>query len=146
MIFITVSGKPVPKGRPRFARRGNFVATYTPEATETYENRIAGEAQKVMLKRAPITCALRLQVEAHLPIPASMSQKKRQQALAHKIFPSTRPDADNYLKIAMDALNKIVYADDNQIIDARVFKFYSDRPRMDIWVLGASPSDRESIA
>ena len=35
-IFILVPGEPVAKGRPRFAKRGAFVTTYTPEKTREY--------------------------------------------------------------------------------------------------------------
>lgn len=37
----------------------------------------------------------------------------------------TRPDADNYLKQVMDALNGAAYHDDGQVADARVRKFYA---------------------
>lgn len=37
-ICIRVTGKPVPKGRPRFTRYGG---TYTPPTTVEYENRVA---------------------------------------------------------------------------------------------------------
>ena len=36
-LSVSIPGQPVGKGRPRFARRGKFVATYTPKATETWE-------------------------------------------------------------------------------------------------------------
>ena len=39
----------------------------------------------------------------------------------------TRPDADNYIKQAMDALNGAAYHDDGQVADARVRKFYVDK-------------------
>ena len=38
MRKFEVMGTPVAKGRPKFARRGNFVSTYTPEKTVNYEN------------------------------------------------------------------------------------------------------------
>ena len=37
-VEFVVPGKPVAKGRPRFARHGAHVRTFTPEATERYEN------------------------------------------------------------------------------------------------------------
>lgn len=37
---IVIKGEPVGKGRPKFARQGNYVKTYTPEKTVEYENLI----------------------------------------------------------------------------------------------------------
>lgn len=46
---------------------------------------------------------------------------------------SRRRDWDNFHKIAMDALNGIVWADDSQIMEARVIKAIdSKRPRIEI--------------
>ena len=47
-IMFTVYGNPVAKGRPRFAKRGNFVQTYTPEKTKTYETEVAMMAKAAM--------------------------------------------------------------------------------------------------
>ena len=39
-VDFTVYGNPQGKGRPRFARRGSYVHTYTPEKTVAYEEEI----------------------------------------------------------------------------------------------------------
>lgn len=43
---------------------------------------------------------------------------------------------DNCIKIIADALNKIAYHDDTQIVDCQVRKFYSDDPRVEVgfWI------------
>ena len=46
-VMFTVEGTPVGKGRPKFARRGNFVSTYTPTKTRDYETLIAEAAKQV---------------------------------------------------------------------------------------------------
>lgn len=38
-------------------------------------------------------------------------------------------------KIIADALNKIAYHDDTQIVDCQVRKFYSDDPRVEVRIL-----------
>jgi hypothetical protein len=48
MTMFTVYGEPVGKGRPRFAKRGNFVSTYTPQKTKTYEDEIRMMARAAM--------------------------------------------------------------------------------------------------
>lgn len=39
-IMFTIYGEPVAKGRPRFAKRGNYVQAYTPVKTKTYEDEV----------------------------------------------------------------------------------------------------------
>lgn len=41
IVSFTIPGEPQGKGRPKFARRGNFVQTYTPKKTRTYEDIVA---------------------------------------------------------------------------------------------------------
>jgi Holliday junction resolvase RusA-like endonuclease len=48
MTMFMVYGEPVGKGRPRFAKRGNFVSTYTPLKTKTYEDEIRMMARAAM--------------------------------------------------------------------------------------------------
>ena len=50
------------------------------------------------------------------------------------IRPTVKPDWDNIGKIVADALNKIAYYDDAQIVDSQTRKFYSDRPRVEILI------------
>lgn len=51
------------------------------------------------------------------------------------IRPTKKPDMDNCIKIIADALNKIAYHDDTQIVDCQVRKFYSDDPRVEVRIL-----------
>ncbi len=75
--------------------------------------------------------ALSAVVRAHVAIPASMSKKRREEALSGALRPVTRPDIDNYVK-TLDALNGIVFRDDSQIAQLIASKHYSDRPRLEI--------------
>ena len=59
---------------------------------------------------------------------------KRDAALAGTLLPIDRPDADNLLKIACDAMKGIILADDASVVDASVSKRYSDDPRLRIEV------------
>lgn len=135
-IFITVEGVPVPKKRPRFRILGKgpkqFVSTYTPAITRTYEEKIKEAAVKAMEGRELIVVACRIYVRAFVPIPKSMPKKLRALALTNELHPITRPDADNYLKTAMDALNEIVFKDDSQCWRCVVERHYAENPRMEI--------------
>lgn len=50
-VAFVIPGAPVGKGRPKFARRGNFVTTYKPEKTASYENLVKVKAEEAMAGR-----------------------------------------------------------------------------------------------
>lgn len=51
------------------------------------------------------------------------------------IRPTKKPDMDNCIKVIADALNKLAYHDDTQIVDCQIRKFYSDDPRVEVRIL-----------
>lgn len=128
-VAFVIPGTPVGKGRPKFARRGNFVTAYTPEKTASYENLVKVKAEEAMggipLFEGPVSVEIALFVTP----PASWSQKKQREALAGTVFPVSKPDVDNVLKGIMDACNEIVFKDDKQAVDVKVIKRYSDTAR-----------------
>lgn len=126
MIEIVVLGPPRGKERVKRTRDGHV---YTPERTVTFESKAALEAQRAMGDRSPLEGPLALDVIMKFPVPASRSKKWRAAALKGEIRPTVKPDWDNGGKLT-DALNLIVWVDDKQIVDARVQKFYSEKPGM----------------
>lgn len=134
MIEITLAGEPIGKGRPRFVRATG--RTYTPEQTASFENKLAWAAQTAMKGRALLVDAVILSVTAFRSVPPSWSAKKRKAAIDQLLRPTGKPDADNVLKLVADALNKVVWADDSQIVEAHVYKKYSEQPRLEITILG----------
>lgn len=118
------------KGRPKFARRGNFVSTYTPEKTASYENLVKLYFQQAA--QGKLESALKADIFAYFPIPKSASKKQAEAMRNGIIRPVKKPDYDNIGKIICDALNEIAYKDDSQIVDGRVQKFYSDTPRVEV--------------
>ena len=134
MISFVVPGTPVGKGRPKFARRGNFVTTYTPEKTASYENLVKVKAEEAMVGRQLIEGAVSVEIMLLITPPASWSQKKQREALEGRIFPTSKPDIDNVLKGIMDACNEIVFKDDKQAVDVRVAKRYGQVARASVEV------------
>lgn len=134
-ITISVPGNPVAKGRHRFSNHGGFVKAYTPAKTRKYEELVARAARRVMGSLPPLTCPVRVDVVAFLPVPKSWSKLKTSMALAGEVLPTGRPDKDNFEKAAVDALNGIVYADDSQITDGGTRKRYSEKPGLHIIVV-----------
>jgi Holliday junction resolvase RusA-like endonuclease len=130
-VTIIIGGEPTAKGRPRMTRRG---ITYTPAATRKYEAHGRLAAQLAMNGRPPINVPVRAEIVIELPVPASWSGKRREAALRGDVRPTTRPDADNYVKAALDAINNIVVSDDSMIVDLVVSKRYTAVPQLVITI------------
>jgi Holliday junction resolvase RusA-like endonuclease len=129
VIEIVVLGEPVAKGRPRFDRTTG--RAYTPEKTRSFEGALKYAAIQVMGNRPPLDGPLRVEIDVMLPIAKSWPKKQQAAAASGSLRPTKKPDFDNYAK-TVDALNLVVWVDDGQVVDARVRKFYSDKPGL--WI------------
>jgi Holliday junction resolvase RusA-like endonuclease len=132
--MYTVYGEPVGKGRPRFAKRGNFVSTYTPLKTKTYEDEIRMMAKAAMGSSEPLETPVTVAIYIRVGIPTSFSKQKRKDALEGILKPTKKPDADNVLKCFLDGMNEIVYLDDKQVVNIHLTKVYSETPAVEIMV------------
>ncbi len=132
MIQFTVYGTPVGKGRPKFSTFNGYATAYTPAKTVNYENlvRLSVQQQQRGLKPFDKDVPLQADIIAYFPIPKSTSMKRKKMMLEGKIRPTKKVDIDNCMKIIFDALNKIAYYDDAQIVSTRCEKYYSDNPRV----------------
>jgi len=134
MVTYLVEGNPVGKGRPKFARRGNFVSTYTPTKTRDYEDLIKDAARKAMgsneLLETPVTVAIYITV----PIPSSYSKKRTEACLSGFERPIKKPDIDNVAKCFLDAMNEIVYKDDTQVLTLHITKVYGTVGMVEVMV------------
>ena len=113
MIEIVVLGKPVAKGRPRFAKAGH---AYTPEKTRNFEAALKYAALEVMGDRPPLQGPLVVEMSVVMPIAKSWPKKRKQAALAGAELPTGKPDWDNFGK-TVDALNDVVWLDAGQIVE-----------------------------
>ena len=134
MVTYIVYGEPVGKGRPRFARRGKFTSTYTPQKTKTYEDEIRLMAKAAMGSSEPLETPMTVAIYIRVGIPASYSKQKRKDALAGIIKPMKKPDLDNVAKCFLDSMNEIVYLDDKQVINLHVTKVYAETPAVEVMV------------
>jgi len=133
-VSFVVPGAPRGKGRPRFARRGNYVTTHTDKNTVSYENLIKFAASTAMCGGPPTDRPCELVVKIYVPIPKSFSKKKHAAATANELRPVTKPDVDNILKGVCDSLNGICWGDDRQCVFVLGSKYYSERPRLEVTV------------
>ena len=128
--MVVIYGEPQGKGRPRFTKRGNFVSTYTPKETLSYENLVKVEYIKQSGKYyddKELTC----EIHAYFGIPKSISKKKAELMKQKEIRPTKKPDVDNIAKIILDALNGVAFKDDTQVVNLIVRKYYAERPRVE---------------
>lgn len=150
-LVFGVLGEPKGKARPRFARRGRLVSTYTPSTTQKYEELIRYSALRVRQKngiKKPISADISLAIRAYFKIPKQFSKKRKEKCLNGEERPSKKPDSDNIAKIVLDGLNpkmkldhvqhkavcvhEGLYRDDKQVVSLKVDKYYSDKPRVEI--------------
>ena len=134
MVNFTVPGSPRGKGRPRFARRGNFVKTYTDAKTASYEDQIRFYALQAMGSSEPLETAVSVFIYIRCPIPASYSNKRKLACIEQEERPTKKPDIDNCAKSIFDGMNGIIFKDDAQIVDAHVTKVYADDAGVDVLV------------
>lgn len=77
---------------------------------------------------------LALEVDFYFQIPKSTSKKNKELMNRKVIRHNKKPDLDNCIKLIADALNTIAYKDDNQIVEVRAYKYYSDEPRVEVCI------------
>lgn len=133
MIHFTVLGEPVAQGRPRATTINGHVRMYDPKKSRNFKQYVrltASQHAPEKLLEGP----LKMKVVVYRPSLKSFSKKKAKQAEEGTLRPTTRPDVDNYVKGIKDALNKVIWKDDSQVVDLSVSKFYSEKPRVEVTV------------
>jgi Holliday junction resolvase RusA-like endonuclease len=129
-----VEGTPVPKGRPRFARRGKFVSTYSPKTTVDYETKVSEAARLAMGSSNPLQTPVGAYIYITLPIPASYSKKRIQACLSGEERPTKKSDIDNFCKAIFDGMNGIVFLDDSQVVSLHSTKVYGTVGMVEVMV------------
>lgn len=128
---------PVSQIRPRFARRGRFVATYDPPKVKAYKAQVAwlGKQQMAAAGQELFDGCLLVNMYFYRPIQKSISKAEHKRRTNGQSMPNVKPDADNYVKAFFDALNGIVWTDDAKITDFSAHKRYSEKPHIEMEVL-----------
>ena len=133
-MTFTLEGTPTGKGRPKFARRGKFVSTYTPLKTKNYEDRIREVAREAMGSSEPLDTPISACFYITMPVPASYSKKAKTACLLGVTRPTKKPDVDNIIKAFLDAMNGIVYLDDCQVVDLHAKKIYGTVGMVQVYI------------
>lgn len=108
--------EPKPQARPRFG--GGHA--YEPSAIRTYKTAVGFAARSAMAGVEPMTAPIAVVVKCY-----------------RNFKPASRRygDADNLLKAVLDALNRVVWRDDAQVVRATVEKLQSPTPRLEIEIM-----------
>jgi Holliday junction resolvase RusA-like endonuclease len=130
-IKFTVPGVAVAKQRPKFSRQGPYVRAFTPQKTVSYETLVKMEYFQ-QCKEQKLNGAIRAEMQFYFPIPKSESKKRQAAMLAGEIRHTKKSDIDNCIKSVLDALNKMAFDDDGQIVEIIASKWYSENPRAEI--------------
>ena len=139
LLKIEIPGSPIGQGRPKFSTINGHPKAYDPEKSRNYKAYVRMLATQAM-KDSGFTmiegpCVLR--IDAYFEVPKSKSKRFREAALLDQERPTKKPDADNIVKAIQDALNGLAYKDDAYIVHLACQKFYSDNPRVEVFVTAA---------
>lgn len=125
-------GDIVGKARPRMNTRTG--RAYTPTNTKLYEYSLRQWFIREYPNFIPIETRVKVTIIAYFGIPKSTSKKKEAEMLQENISPTKKPDADNIIKIVLDAMNKFAFNDDTQVTKLEIEKKYDKIPRIYIKV------------
>lgn len=117
-IKLNIEGEPIPQGRPRFVRCGNFVKTYDPAKSKTWKELVKWHA--LIQKAQPLDGPIEINMQFYFSRPKSIPK--------HIHHHTKRPDLDNCVKAIQDALQSVCFTDDAQIIRVTASKQYSNTP------------------
>lgn len=128
MYEFEMIGELVGKARPRMNTRTG--RAYTPTNTKLYEYSLRQWFIREYPYFVPIESRVKVTIIAYFGIPKSTSKKKAAEMLAGNISPTKKPDADNIIKIVLDAMNNFAFKDDTQVTKLEIEKKYDNTPRI----------------
>ena len=133
-VRVWVPGAPVGKERPRFARVGRFVRTYTPAKTLTFERRVAEALWRFPAPPSPFRLVCLLVYGRPKKRPAWVSPR-----LWAEVYPLHvgNMDGDNGQKAVMDGAGDWL-GNDRQVVSGTWWKVCGAEPGVLIEVSGLS--------
>lgn len=151
-IVFTVPGKPIAKGRPRASARivpvngkpTAIVSIHTPKETVAAEKAVRLAYLNAARGAKPLTCPVKVTVEAIFAVPPSWPKAIREAAATGKLWHVGRPDGDNLEKLILDSLNEIAWVDDGQIAVMIAAKRYGHPERTVITIEPLNQADLPS--
>lgn len=135
-VTITIPGEPRGWGRPTpVARlRGDgtpFVMMVTQDETRAAKKALLRAFRAKYPDHRPWTGPVMLRFTAVFQTPATFNNALKEAAARGDLYCVRKPDTDNIAKLIKDALNGVVYADDQQVMGGGV-KRYGSPARVEI--------------
>ena len=126
--------EPVEQARPRAVRFGKGIRMYDPKKVATFKRQLGMLAKQQMIDRGlePYDGPLEVCMKFYRPVQTSISNKERARRLSGAHRPTVKPDLSNYIKATEDALNGILWVDDNLIVSLEAKKFYAEEPHLTV--------------
>lgn len=118
-----VDGKVIGKERPRVNMNTGIV--YTPGRTKDYETLVQQSFRIKYPQYKMIKDRIGIDIIAYFKIPKGTSKTNTEKMLNGEISPTKKPDIDNITKSILDAMNRFVIYDDNQVVKISVEKKYN---------------------
>lgn len=140
-----ILGIPIAKERHRTARIKGKSLSYDPqgEEKERIRNKLKFLLKCAQLSNDPIISKEALElpygekyslmIESHHPIPKNATKALKMQ-MEDGMEHNKKPDWDNVGKFYSDCANGIFYSDDSKIVKANVEKYYSNTPKVWIYI------------
>ena len=133
-IKFTVPGPPKGKQRPRICKVNGRSMAYTPKETIEYERLVRASYTAVSKAKFERNLPLEISILALYSVPKYVSRKTKELMLNGRLFPTKKPDADNIIKVILDALNGLAYRDDVQICRVYFEKMYAEIPETKVLI------------
>lgn len=114
---------PIGSPRPRFRNAGRFVRTYMPTSYTKHKAYIQEQMPKLLTDKN-----LKVSLYFYFEPPKSWSKKRK--LIAIGTYKRTKPDVDNLIKTVLDAANKHVWQDDNQVVHIESYKMYAEESKI----------------
>lgn len=136
-LHFTIPGKVQAKQSAKFRNTGKFIQSYQPSKVINYANWVKQCFINEYPSHNPNAFEgkeLAIKTVAYFEIPKSKSKKFKEEARHGIRRPITKPDTDNIAKNIKDALNKIAFPDDSQIVIEIIEKRYGEIPRAEVYI------------
>ena len=120
-----VEGHPEPQSRPRatYNRYYGRIIVHDEQRAIDYKHRIYKQAWNAFVRGGEVMLkgALTMELTVYRMYPKSWSRIKGERAMKGQYMPDTKPDLDNYIKIALDGIGlknypKVIFENDAQIV------------------------------
>lgn len=135
-LFFAIRGEPVGQSRPRFSFKTGHA--YEERKSSDEKARIRAHVSEVVELNQWTTAhpdmPISIKIVSYRPIPSSKPMWFKEAARQGLVRPLTKPDCDNLIKLYLDAMNGLVYADDKQVSSVAYEAFYAEEPVTEVVV------------